>query len=88
MRADPDFPVSRTIFQLILGDPEAFPGKLGDIIHPGLPLLSLPWGLLPVGRAWKTFNEGVQEKSELDARTTSTDCFRQEGVTARLQAPS
>jgi len=30
----------------------------------------------------------VQEASELDARTTSADSFRHEGVAARLQAPS
>ncbi|XP_075954572.1 cAMP-responsive element modulator-like isoform X1 [Anarhichas minor] len=33
-QADPDFPLTGNMFQLILGDPEASPGQLGDVIPP------------------------------------------------------
>jgi len=51
-QADPGFPLTRNMFQLILGDPEAFTGQPGDIIPPVGPGSSP--GSPPVGRAWKT----------------------------------
>jgi len=35
--SDPDFPLTRNIFQPILGDPEAIPGQFRDIIPPACP---------------------------------------------------
>jgi len=66
--ADPDFPLTRNIFQLILEDPEAFPGHLGDIIPPAC-LGSSP-GSSQLDVPGKPRKGGVQEASELDARTT------------------
>uniref|UniRef100_A0A8C2WPX7 Phosphatidylserine synthase n=1 Tax=Cyclopterus lumpus TaxID=8103 RepID=A0A8C2WPX7_CYCLU len=36
-QADPGLPLTRSTFQLILGDPEAFQGQPGDIIPPACP---------------------------------------------------
>jgi len=36
-QGDIDVPLTRNPFQLILGDPEAFPCQLGDIIPPACP---------------------------------------------------
>jgi len=53
-QADPGFPLTRDTVQLTLGDPEALPGQLGDMIPPACRGLSL--GLLPDGRAWGGFS--------------------------------
>jgi len=49
---NPDIPLPSDTLQLLLGDPEAFPGQKGYIIPPVSPG-SAP-GLLPVEPAQKT----------------------------------
>ncbi|XDV53904.1 hypothetical protein PO909_022299 [Leuciscus waleckii] len=65
---------------LFRGNTEAFPGQLGDIIPPAV--LSVPWGLLLVGRAPNI--EGVQEASGTDARAASAGSSRCGGAAALL----
>jgi len=76
--ADPHFPLNHNIDQLILGDPEASTGQPGDVIPPVYPLSS------QLDVPGKPLKGGVQEASELDARSTSADSLRRDGVAARL----
>jgi len=64
--ADPDFPLTRDIFQLILGDPDAFTSQPGDVIPPACAGSSR--GSPP---RWTCLENLKREASESDARTTS-----------------
>jgi len=70
--ADPDFPLTLNTFQLLLGDPEAMPSQLGEIIPPACPGSS-PGSSSQLDEPGKPQMGGVQEASESDARTTPAD---------------
>jgi len=85
-QADQDFPLTRH-FPAHSGKSRGVPRPAASY-NPSSVSCVFPGVSSQLDVPGKPLKGGVQEASESDARTTSADSFRREGVAARFQAPS